>query len=158
MKWFLILAALAALSALALQAYLRLYPHDFARFHRDRPVPEGGDALRALSTGVTVSLGREDPPDAVLRRIDAVIRAAPRTRVIAGSVEEGRITYLTRTAFWGFPDLTHVQATPETGGTRLLVTARQWLGGYDWDVNRDRVTGWLKDAGLPIPPEDTTSP
>ncbi|WP_293575842.1 hypothetical protein, partial [Phaeobacter sp.] len=41
-----------------------------------------------------------------LAAFHAVAANAPRTRVLAGSVEDGMITYITRTRFIGFPDYT----------------------------------------------------
>ena len=50
------------------------------------------------------------PP--ALAAIDAAARATPRTRVLAGSVEAGMITYVTRSRLWAFPDYTTVAVAP----------------------------------------------
>ena len=124
--WFLL--ALLGLGA----AYLRLAPSDPARWHVAREIAadedlEGG-VLRRVEAG----------PDG-LARLDAVAQAWPRTRVLAGSVDEGMITYVTRSAIWGFPDYTTVRQV----GDRLEINARLRFGRSDFGVNRARTEAWL---------------
>jgi hypothetical protein len=144
------LLALALLVA-GVAAYVRLAPSDPVRWHIDPADP-------ALAPGEARFLVRPDggdipgpvfdlPPGALLAEFDEVARAEPRSRVIAGSVEEGRITYVTRSALWGFPDYTTVQAISDDGGARLLIYARSRFGGNDWGVNRARVEAWLARLG-----------
>ena len=71
--------------------------------------------------------------------MDVIIRATPRTSVLAGSVAEGRVTYITRSLVWNFPDYTTVQQK----GDYLLIFARLRFGGSDLGVNRKRVSRWL---------------
>jgi hypothetical protein len=47
---------------------------------------------------------------AALARLDEIALATPRTTRLAGSPDEGRITWITRSALWGFPDYTTAQA------------------------------------------------
>ena len=130
----------------ALAAYVRLAPSDPARWHTDPAEaepgpgrfvvkPEGGD-----TDGPLLAM----PPREALAALDAVARSTPRTRVLAGSVEEGRITYVTRSALWGFPDYTTAEAVPAEGGARLVVFARLRFGESDMGVNAARVRGWLE--------------
>lgn len=102
--------------------------------------PEGGDA-----PGQNYALR----PEALLTAFDRIVLASPRTRVLAGSVAEGTITYITRSALWGFPDYTTVSAVPVADGARLVIFARQRFGSKDLGVNKARVLGWLAelDAG-----------
>ena len=79
-----------------------------------------------------------------MARIDAIARATPRTTVLAGSVAEGRITYVTRSRLWGFPDYT----TVERSGDRITLFGRLRFGRGDMGVNRARIEGWLAQAGL----------
>ena len=126
-------------------AYIRLGPSDPARWHTDPQTaepgtgryvvkPEGGD-----SAGPLLAM----PPDAALAAFDRVALATPRTAALAGSVEEGRITYITRSAFFGFPDYTSVEAVPAEGGSQLAIFARLRFGQSDFGVNQARVEGWL---------------
>ncbi len=116
---------------LAMGAYIRLAPSDPVRWHvapEDTERDLKGGAVRVVETG----------PDG-LARLDKIARATPRTSVLAGSLEEGMITYITRTKVFGFPDYTTVQLDGDT----LRIYARLRFGRKDFGVNRDRVTQWL---------------
>ncbi len=113
-------------------AYVRLAPSDPARWHVVREITadrdlEGG-VLRRVETGADG-----------LARLDKVARAWPRTRILAGSVDEGMITYVTRSAVLGFPDYTTVR---QVDGW-LEVNARLRFGRSDFGVNRARIEAWL---------------
>ena len=75
----------------------------------------------------------------VMQALDRIILATPRTELLAGSVEEGRMTYITRTKWMGFPDYTTVQLSDD----HLELYARQRFGMADMGVNKARVEGWL---------------
>lgn len=115
---------------MGLGAYVRLAPaaperwHVMPVFEGDRDLP--GGVYREV-TGVNLS------------DLDAVIRAEPRTEVLAGSVAEGQITYVTRSLLWGFPDYT----TLSGDASRLRIFARLRFGKGDLGVNRKRVSRWL---------------
>ncbi len=79
----------------------------------------------------------------MLTSIDRIAGETARTSRIAGSIEEGRITYVTRSAFWGFPDYTTVAAVPVDGGTSVAILGRARFGRSDLGVNRKRIEGWL---------------
>ncbi len=74
-----------------------------------------------------------------LAALDAIIRAEPRTHVLAGSVGEGMVTYVTRSKMFGFPDYTTVQQRGDT----LAIHARLRYGKSDMGVNKARVERWL---------------
>ena len=74
-------------------AYIRLAPSNPDRWHVDPSVasdPEHGGVLRKVVGD--------------LATLDAVIKTAPRVRILAGAVAEGHITYVTRSRVLGFPD------------------------------------------------------
>ena len=112
--------------------FFRLAPSDPARWHlpvvaeADRDLP--GGVIRVIKTG----------PDG-LARLDVVARATPRTTVLAGSVDEGTVTFVTRSRVFGFPDYT----TAQQNGDTLRIFGRLRFGRRDFDVNRTRVEGWL---------------
>ncbi|WP_170424317.1 DUF1499 domain-containing protein [Ruegeria arenilitoris] len=119
-------------AVILLGAYIRLAPSDPAKWHV-APVGEQnrdleGGAIRVVETG----------PDG-LAKLDAIARDTPRTSVLAGSVDEGMITYITRTNVIGFPDYT----TAQQDGDTLRIYARLRFGRSDFGVNRARVEGWL---------------
>jgi uncharacterized protein (DUF1499 family) len=139
MAGYLALGALAALVAFAL--YVRLAPSDPARWHV-APVAEGpqGEVVVAGLNRATLRLGPEaGAPADLLARLDAIALATPRTVRLAGSAGEGRITWVTRSALWGFPDYTTAEAGP--GG--LVVVARSRFGRGDLGVNAARLRDWL---------------
>lgn len=126
MKIMLYVIGIVIVLVIALGAYVRLAPLDAARWH----VPVAGAAAGANSAVAALGV---DPA-----ALDAVIRATPRTRVLAGSLEEGRITYVTRSALWGFPDFTTLEVGPD--GVSLWSRARD--GQSDMGVNAARIEAW----------------
>jgi hypothetical protein len=138
--------AIIVLAALGLAAWVRLAPSDPARWHVD-PVGAAQPGAGGWKAGPAPA-DSEGPvlaatPSEVLTALDAVAGDTPRTRRLAGSPEEGRITYVTRSRFWGFPDYTTVAATPVADGTQLTVLARLRFGGSDMGVNRARAEDWI---------------
>ena len=139
MAGYLALGLLVAVVAFA--AYVRLAPSDPGRWHV-APMAEGpvGEVVVAGLNRATLRLAPEAGAAAeLLARLDAVALATPRTTRLAGSVEEGRITWVTRSAAWGFPDFT----TAEAGADGLAVEARSRFGQSDMGVNAARLTDWL---------------
>jgi Protein of unknown function (DUF1499) len=112
--------------------YVRFAPSDVARWHFLPDVT----ADKNFKSGVTrlVKTG----PDG-LERFDKLARELARTTVLAGSVESGMVTYVTRSKVFGFPDYTTVQQDAD----QLKIYARLRFGRSDTGVNRARVTGWL---------------
>ncbi len=112
--------------------YVRIAPSHAEDWH---DLPNGldpgdgpGRAVRAVPDDVDT-----------LERLDAIIRDTPRTTVLAGSVDEGMITYITRSALWGFPDYTTVARQ----GDQIVLYGRLRFGKSDLGVNAKRLDGWL---------------
>jgi hypothetical protein len=129
-------------------AWVRLAPTDPARWHvaLDRAGEAGPCGPDAVTPGTGMAKAAcllPDPPQVTLNRLAAVAGATPRTRRIAGSPEEGRITWETRSALWGFPDYTTAEAMPDGTGTRLVILARLRFGREDMGVNAARLRDWL---------------
>lgn len=120
------------LLGLGLALWIRLAPSDPARWHvsndatDDRDMP--GGAIRIVPAG---------PGD--MARLDRIIRATPRTSVLAGAPEEGMVTYVTRSRIWGFPDYSTVT---QRGGA-IVIFGRLRFGSSDLGVNRARITRWI---------------
>lgn len=140
MKWVLIAFVLALAGGVA---YVRFAPSDPARWHTDPAL--GADGLNASVARVAVPM----PPAEALAALDRVAMAAPRTTRLAGSPEEGRITYVTRSRLWGFPDYTTVGAVASGAGAGLIVFGRSRFGQSDLGVNGQRIAGWLAALGTP---------
>ena len=118
-------------TVVVLGGYIRLAPSDPTRWHM---VSRGAD--RDMNNGVVrvFEIGSGG-----LTGLDAIARGTARTRVLAGSVEEGMVTYVTRTRMLGFPDYTTVQQE----GDVLRIYARSRFGRKDFGVNLRRIDGWL---------------
>ena len=83
----------------------------------------------------------------MLQAFDTVASGAPRTERLAGSPEEGWITYVQRSRIFGFPDFVSVRAVGVPGGSALIVWSRSRFGYGDFGVNRARVESWLAGLG-----------
>jgi hypothetical protein len=130
MKWV-ILGAIGI--AVALAVYVRLAPTDPSRWHE---MP-GAVTNRDLTGGAMRVVGAGEDG---LARMDEIIRATPRTEVLAGSVAEGKVTYVTRSKVFGFPDYTTVRAA----GPQLELYGRSRFGKSDFGVNAARLDRWLE--------------
>lgn len=137
MAAWLVWGLLAALVVFA--GYVRLAPSDPARWHV-APLSDGPWGVVVPAEG-SASL-RLESADAreLLARLDAVALATPRTTRLAGSVEEGRITWVTRSALWGFPDYTTAEVRPDG----LYLHARLRFGRGDMGVNAARLETWRR--------------
>ena len=118
-------------------AWIRLAPSDPQVWHIDPKVTADQD----LAGGVRRRFAEGADPRPVMERLHAIILETPRTEVLAGSPEEGRVTYITRSQWMGFPDYTTVQ----DGGDHVELWARLRFGQSDLGVNKARVDGWLAD-------------
>ena len=118
--------------------------------HSALPVENPADcAVHPAEGSATYACVYRDPPEPLLTRLDAIALATPRTNRLSGDPASGRITYITRTALWGFPDYTTAQTTPTPDGTRLDIHARLRFGRGDMGVNAARLTAWT--GGLTLP-------
>lgn len=142
MAIWLILAILVAFAV-----YVRLAPSDPVRWHKQaKPAAvetvkrKNGYIWRKVVDGDGVS---------EFRSVVGAAQKDPRTRVLAGSVEEGQITLISRTAVVGFPDYTTIGLYAMPDGTRYLeVYGRLRFGRSDLGVNTKRIKGWLAAAQL----------
>ena len=114
-------------------AFVRIKPIDLERAHQPLSFTENSK----LPGGV------ERLADVDFESLHHLILSEPRTRVLIGDLKEGRITYVTRSRLWGFPDLTTVQADLGTETAPLLIYARLVFGKSDMSVNSARVERWL---------------
>lgn len=129
MSWILIVLVVIVVG---FGAYVRLAPQDASVWHKAPSAPvEGnkeGSAMRAVA----------DAGD-TLARLDAIAMAEPRTVRLAGSAQEGKVTYVSRSALWGFPDYTTVWA--EDG--KVWLYGRLRFGRSDLGVNGKRLDRWI---------------
>ncbi|MEM8654584.1 MAG: DUF1499 domain-containing protein [Pseudomonadota bacterium] len=135
MKYVMYLFVISCVLAAGLFAFVRLAPSDPDRWH----VPIADTSSQNM-TGGAIRVTETDRE--ALARVDAAMQALPRTRAIAGSVPDGRITYVTRSKWVGFPDYT----TIEYSGGLLKMHARLRFGKSDLGVNRERLERLLRVA------------
>ncbi|MGE3246518.1 MAG: DUF1499 domain-containing protein [Beijerinckiaceae bacterium] len=135
-----------AAAILALLAYIRLAPSDAARWHTDpATAPDPGPAGVLVTPGTYVSA---ETPTSLLERFDAVARKHSAVR-LAGSVNEGHITYVVRSKWFGFPDYITIRTIPAgTGGSTFSILSRLRFGRSDLGVNRARLNAWLEELQL----------
>ncbi|MEO3413018.1 DUF1499 domain-containing protein [Roseovarius sp. CAU 1744] len=130
--WFLIGLVIFLIVLGAAIGWVRIAPVDVARWHQ-RP------DLALIEKRLNGAIRMIDADGDSLARLDAIIRQTPRTRHLAGSVDEGMITYVTRSAVFGFPDFTTVVRRDR----RLEIYGRARFGVSDLGVNAARIDGWL---------------
>lgn len=119
-----------------LLALVRLAPSDPERWH----VPVTAEADADLPGGAVRVI---EGDAAVLQSLHEIALDTPRTRVLAGDVASGRITYITRSRLFGFPDYTTAELVE--GDVRLH--ARLRFGQSDMGVNAARLEAWLARLG-----------
>lgn len=139
-----------ALLLLGLAAYVRLAPSDPARWHVAPPDLAVADCSVIRGEGDARAACRiDDTAEGALARLDAIATASPRTRRLDGSAASGRITWITRSALWGFPDYTTAAARPDGDGAIVTIHARLRFGRSDMGVNAARLTDWLGQLNSP---------
>ncbi len=123
MIWFVVILAVVAAAA-----YVRLAPTDVSRWHR--PVGRA-ESVTGAGWAARVIPARSE----LLSDLHQAMLALPRTDLIAGSVGDGRLTYMTRSKWMGFPDYT----TIEQDGDQIKLYARLRFGRSDLGVNGKRL-------------------
>ena len=133
LKYIVILLILAAIGG---AVFIRFAPSDPEVWHVDPQVSADQDLAQGVRRRIP---GGEER----MAELDRIILSTPRTELLAGSVEEGRITYITRSKWMGFPDYTTIQQD----GDVIELYARLRFGQSDMGVNKARVEGWLNELG-----------
>ena len=123
-----LIVALLVVAGMCGALYVRFAPSDPQRWHVSLAAQKEG----RFATGVVRILPGQ------LGQLHHVAQSTPRTKVIAGHPDTGRVTYVTRSAVWGFPDYT----TIEQRGNAVVVLARSRFGQSDFGVNATRVEHW----------------
>ena len=135
------------LGSVAVLAYIRLAPSDPARWHEDprlvsRPNTPNFHLIRMVG-GDAMPQVFQMTPEELAERVDEVARADGAT-LLAGSLRDLHMTYLSRTPLMGYPDYTSVLIEPAGEGAMLLAFARARFGHSDMGVNRARMERWLE--------------
>ena len=143
------IAAAVLLAVLAAGAWVRLAPDDPARWHVEPAAAQStGKPNEKLLRGADAPFFAEKPA-ALMARLDAVAMAESSVMRLAGDPAAGFVTYVQRSALWGFPDYVSVRAEAEGEGARLLIWSRSRYGHSDLGVNAARVKRWLSALAAP---------
>jgi len=136
--WMLLMIVISGL------IYIRVAPHDATAQHLIPPIGAEPEAPDIMAGSAVYAQVFKTPPTDILTRLNDIALATPRTRILAGSVEEGMITYVTRSRVFGFPDYTTVQVVAEAQGSRATLFGRLRFGKSDFGVNSQRISAWLQ--------------
>ena len=144
-----ILVALIVIAVVTLSAYVRLAPTDVAAWHvpvaTTDPATSGPctDKITIVPKGARATCLVPGTPAEVLNKLEATALTSARTIRLAGTPEEGRITWEARSFLMGYPDYVTAEAIAAPEGTRLDIFSRQRFGEGDMGVNAARLKDWL---------------
>ncbi len=144
MNWLGIIAGLIVMALVGVMGWVRLAPVDPARWHVDpqtAPDPATPNFAR-IAPGQVVLDG---PVDAATARLRTAMEGMPRTRLIAGSEDDGLMTFVSRSRMMGYPDFTTIRVLPQDDGVTFAALARSRFGQSDLGVNAARLQA-LQDA------------
>jgi uncharacterized protein (DUF1499 family) len=119
---------LIVLAAVAFVIYVRIAPTEPAQWH----ISIDADADKDMKGGAIRIVTKADD---TMKTLDQTISGLARTTLLAGSAEEGHVTYVTRSKWIGFPDYTTIEASGET----IKMFARLRFGRADLGVNAARL-------------------
>ncbi|MEP3392863.1 MAG: DUF1499 domain-containing protein [Litoreibacter sp.] len=96
----------------------------------------------------------------IAKNIADVVEGTPRTTRLSGSLVEGgnplvsHATYVTRSALWGFPDVTTIEVETTNMGAYVRIYGRLIYGKSDMGVNKARIEDWI-DQLYALPMKDS---
>lgn len=140
-KW---IGILILMGLLFFAVYVRVLPAVPALWHAPS-YPSGLGHIEASNSHIWRSAQQGDGK-AEMALLDDIIQNTPRTARIAGSIDEGMATYITRSKWWAFPDFTTVERNVPLieGGPRVIsIFSRAQFGESDLGVNEGRIRDWL---------------
>ncbi|WP_374650957.1 DUF1499 domain-containing protein [Dongia sp.] len=92
-------------------------------------------------------------PRDLAERVVGVLRAEPRTELVARSDDGLRFVFVQRSLLFRFPDTVNIAVLPIDGDKAgIAIYSRSNYGYGDFGVNRARVEGWLAILGIPTRP------
>lgn len=145
MRILLILLILIAVAAAVAAIYIRVAPLDAEALHVDpaevTPPTSPNFAFMVGTAGHFIQAS----PEEVGTRI-AGVADADAAQLLAGSLEEGHVTYVVRSRVMGFPDIMTLRWRAQDGGTQLDIFARAVYGYSDLGVNTQRAHRWSEAA------------
>lgn len=122
---------------IALMLYVRLAPTDVTQWHVTPP-----DTPGKMAGGAVMILPGDHE---LLVNLAQIAESTKRTQLLAGRLEDGLLTYITRSRIWGFPDYTTIALS---GDGHITLYARLRFGRSDLGVNKARLVGWLRQLKI----------
>lgn len=94
-----------------------------------------------------------EPPEALFRRLKAIIDEEPRIRWLAEDRAGLRLELIQRSRIFRYPDRVSIAIAPYADGSAPAIYSRAVLGVWDFGINRARVRRWAKalETGRPDP-------
>ncbi len=139
LKYVLLALVFVALTGAAI---VRVRPIDPAIWHVDpETIATKGELghFTVTSGGDLESVRVTQGVPYVATKLRERLTAMARTELLAGSLEEGFATYVTRSQIWAFPDVTNIKLVGEGEETQVHIAARLVYGQADFGVNEARV-------------------
>ncbi len=145
---------LVAAVVLGLMAYTRTLDHDVAQWHVDplvAPKPSTPNSYR-IGPEETVEFDAiapvfDVPASELGATFDDVATQDDSVEIVAGSAEDGWVTYVQRSALFAFPDYISVRFIDVEGDrSTLAVFSRSRIGRSDLGVNKKRVIDWMSEV------------
>ncbi|RMA41725.1 DUF1499 domain-containing protein [Rhodophyticola porphyridii] len=145
MRFIVIAAGIVAVLFAGTAIVMRLVPMPAEIWHLDPADVAPPDTPNFVLLRGDEAVTRPGTVADISARIDEIARGDG-ARLIGGTVAEGHMTYVHRTALMGFPDAISIRVRPaeETGQTAIEVFSRSRFGHSDMGVNDRRVTRWLE--------------
>ena len=140
MKTFVFIVLVLAIFYLA----FRFWPDDRDRWHVDPADTEDERRAEVRLIGLDAPRFAVDA-EQVLQTIADIAAEEPRTKLLDGTVDEGMLTFMSRSLF-GFRDYITVKAVAEGDATKLAILSRPRINGHDWGVNAARMDRWILAA------------
>ncbi len=147
MIWILFSVAIAFFAASI--AIVRTLGHDVERWHVDpqtAPDPSTPNWYRVVPDGENPASVYNVSAEELSRAFDRVVGNQSSIELLKDDRSSGgSVTWVQRSALFGFPDYISVRFLPLEDGAKstLAVFSRSRLGQSDLGVNEKRVTAWL---------------
>lgn len=130
-------------------AIVRSMNHDVAQWHVDpqtAPDPSTPNWYRAVPDGENAAPVFDVSASDLSSAFDRVVNDQPRIELLQDDrASGGPVTWVQRSALFGFPDYISVTFVPAGDGSTstLAVFSRARVGQSDLGVNEKRVTAWI---------------
>lgn len=130
-------------------AVVRSLSHDVAQWHVDpqtAPDPSTPNWYRVVPDGENAAPVFDVAASDLASAFDRVVDGQPRIELLQDDrASGGPVTWVQRSALFGFPDYISVTFVPMADGSAstLAVFSRARVGQSDLGVNEKRVTAWL---------------